>query len=542
MNRALWQFPGGIHPPQHKYESTRSPIARAPLPRTLVLPLQQHIGAPSTVLVTVGERVLKGQRLAKADGYVSVSLHAPTSGRIVAIEPRPVPHPSGLSAACIIMESDGEEQWIDRQPLADYHNTDPSHLRNFIREAGIVGLGGAGFPAYIKMNPGSRKSIDTLIINGIECEPYITCDDMLMRERADEIIAGTAIIRHALQARTVVIAIEDNKPEAIAAVRQAAGQTDFDVVTCPTVYPQGSEKQLIQVITGKEVPKNGLPLHVGVVVQNVATAAAVFRAVERGEPLISRIVTVTGEGIGHPQNREVLFGTRIAELTEQCGGLHPQTDRVLMGGPMMGFALHTLDIPVIKTTNCILALKKPFKERAETVMPCIRCGACADACPVRLLPQQLYWYARARDWEKTQDYNLFDCIECGCCAYVCPSNLPLVHYYRFAKSEIWAKEREKEKSDLARQRFEFRQQRLEREKAERAKRHERKKQDLQRPHPKSPEDPKRAAIRAAIERVQQKKQPVTAAPPHNGSRTAGAELPPEPPTPQQPASRDSADD
>lgn len=507
----LWKFNGGVHPPQNKSQSLTEAIVPAPLPERLILPLHQHIGAPAETLVKVGDTVLKGQCIAKASGYVSAAIHAPTSGKIVNITELPVPHPSGLSAPCLVLESDGEEKWTELQPHEDdYQETDPSHLRNLIREAGIVGLGGAGFPTFIKLNPGPNNVIDTLILNGIECEPYITCDDMLMRNRPEEIIAGAKILRHALQAHECVIAIEDNKPGAIETLTEAANGHDIKVVPIPTIYPAGSEKQLIQVITGKEVPSNGLPVHVGVVLQNVGTTVAVHRAINLGEPLISRIVTITGNGVNQGRNIETLIGTPIHDLIRYCGGQHEEIEQLIMGGPMMGYLLYSDAVPVIKTTNCIIAgAAGELNPRRET-LPCIRCGSCAQACPIQLLPQQLYWYSRAKEFDKAQEYNLFDCIECGCCDYVCPSQIPLVQYYRYAKGEIWTREREKKKADIARQRHEFRQQRQEREKAERAQRHKRKKAALKDDAGNAPknapqQDQKKQAILDAIERVEKKK-------------------------------------
>ena len=513
MNRPLWSFPGGIHPPMHKLRSTQTPISKAPLPKRLVLPLHQHIGAASKAIVAVGDKVLKGQKIAHAEGYVSVALHAPTSGTVVDIGRYGVPHPSGLSDLCIVIASDGEERWIEPSPKEAYLSMDPSHLRNLVREAGIVGLGGAGFPSFIKLNPGTKQAIELLIINGIECEPYITCDDMLMREQATEILAGIRIMIHALHARECVIAIEDNKPEAYAAMEAAlraesATLPTTSVVKVPTRYPQGSEKQLVYVLTGKEVPQSSLPLHIGVVVQNIATARAIYRAIELREPLISRIVTVTGNGVAHPGNFEVLNGTPINELLALCGFDPQKTNRLIMGGPMMGFALHSDQLPIVKTSNCILAVTEQELPNRAAVMPCIRCGACADACPVSLLPQQLYWFSRAKEFEKTQEYNLFDCIECGCCDYVCPSNIPLVHYYRYAKTEIWAREREKERADAARQRHEFRLERIERDKSERADRHKKKRSEVSETTAgeTADESAKQAAIEAAMQRVAAKKE------------------------------------
>ena len=506
MSRKLWQFPGGLHLPDNKAMSTGRPSSQAAVPGRLIIPLQQHIGAPAKPLVAVGDKVLKGQQLAKPEGYVSAPVHASSSGTVVAIEDHPVPHPSGLSAPCIIIETDGEDRWVELTSHPDYRQLDPSELRNIIRDAGIVGLGGAGFPAFIKLNPGSRMAVDTLILNGAECEPYISCDDILMRERTDEVIYGARIMRHALQAKQCLIGIEDNKPEALAAIREALerlGEKAIEAVQVPTRYPTGGEKQLIRILTAKEVPSQGLPIDIGIVCHNVATAASVYRAVEKGEPLISRLVTVTGHGAAEPQNLEVRIGTPITTLLEQAGGTKPAPYKLVMGGPMMGFELQNARLPVIKTTNCLLLATVEDAPERGPVRACIRCGECAKVCPSLLLPQQLYWYARAKDFDKAQDYNLFDCIECGCCAYVCPSNLPLVQYYRFAKTEIWAQEREKKAADKARERHEFRIFRQEREKEERAIRHKAKAKAVKKG---GDEEAKKAAIQAAMERAKAKRE------------------------------------
>ncbi len=506
MSRKLWHFPGGLHLPDNKAMSTGRPSGQSAIPQRLIIPLQQHIGAPAKPLVAVGDRVLKGEMLAKPEGYVSAPVHASSSGTVLAIEEHPVPHPSGLSAPCIIIETDGEDRWAELAPHPDYRQLDPSELRNIIRDAGIVGLGGAGFPAFIKLNPGSRVAIDTLILNGAECEPYITCDDMLMRERAEEVIYGARIMRHALQAKQCLIGIEDNKPEALAAIQDALAHIDdksIEAVQVPTRYPTGGEKQLIKILTGKEVPSQGLPIDIGIVCHNVATAASVHRAVDLGEPLISRLVTITGHGAAEPQNVEVRIGTPIAGLLEQAGGVNTAPHRLLMGGPMMGFELKNAELPVIKTTNCLLLASAEDSPERGPGRACIRCGACAEVCPALLLPQQIYWYARAKDFDKAQDYNLFDCIECGCCAYVCPSNLPLVQYYRFAKTEIWAQERDKKAADKARERHEFRVFRQDREKEERAAKHKAKAKAVKK---NSDEDTKKAAIQAAMERAKAKRE------------------------------------
>ena len=465
MNR-LFPFHGGLKTVRHKTESNQQPILSGPAPRRLVVPLRQHIGAIAKPLARPGDRVLKGQMIGQADGYISAAVHAPTSGVVTAVDPRPVPHPSGLPDLCVTLESDGEERWIEREPV-DYRRLHPSELRNLLRNAGVVGLGGAAFPSAVKLNPaGSGERVKTLILNGAECEPWITCDDRIMRERAADIVAGLRVMAHLLEPAEALIGIEDDKPEAIAAMTAACAGTGYQVRAVPTRYPSGGVKQLVKLLTGRETPVDGLPVDVGVQCFNVATAWTVHRAVDCGEPVISRIVTVTGH-VGQPRNVEALLGTPFTELIEQCGGYREGVERLIVGGPMMGFALHGDEVPVTKATNCILAASAAELAPERPVMPCIRCGACADACPANLLPQQLYWHARAREFDKAQDYHLFSCIECGCCSYVCPSHIPLVQYYRYAKNEVWAQEKEKQKAELARRRHQARMERLEREKQDR---------------------------------------------------------------------------
>lgn len=516
--RRLFQFNGGVFLKEHKRDATAQPVQAARLPKFLVLPLQQHIGEPAEPVVAVGDKVLKGQLIAKPVSTISAPVHASSSGTVVAIAEHPVSHPSHLDAPCITIETDGNEQWKTRNhTIADYHTLSPEQLRELIRDAGIVGMGGAGFPAHLKLNPG-QQVIDTLVLNGAECEPYITCDEMLLREHALEIIVGLRIMRYALQAKRCIIGIENNKKAAFRALQEQVRNTGADfieVVQVPTVYPTGGEKQLIQVLTGKEVPAGGLPLNIGVVCHNVGTAYAVYRAIEFDEPLISRYVTVAGS-VAKARNLEVLIGTPIIDLIEECGGNRNTLSRVIMGGPMMGIALHDETVPVIKTTNCILANATigdvPLASKDSFAMPCIRCGNCAVACPVDLLPQQLYWQARAKDFDKVQDYHLFDCIECGCCDYVCPSQIPLVHYFRYAKTEIWAQQQEKTLSDAARERHQFREQRLEREKREKQERHKKKRAALEakKSDPENTADAaanaKRAAIQAAMARAKAKRE------------------------------------
>jgi Na+-translocating ferredoxin:NAD+ oxidoreductase subunit C len=465
--RLLFDFHGGIHPPQNKELSNQRPIRPAPLPAQLILPLNMHLGAPAKAVVQVGDEVLKGQKIAEAQGAVSLPVHAPTSGKVVAIGPRPIQHPSGLDAPCIVIEADGREQWCELHPLPNWRTCcPPSALIPRLREAGIAGMGGAGFPTAVKLSPRSEHPIEQLIINAVECEPYISADDMLMRERADQIIAGIEILRHILGPKEVIVGIEDNKPEAIEAMRRAATGSGIEIAVVPTKYPSGGEKQLIYMLTGKEVPSGGIPAQVGVVCHNTATALAVHRAIVFGEPLISRITTLTGKALREPGNLEVLIGTPVSTLLDAAGADRERIGRLVMGGPMMGFTLHSSAIPVVKTSNCILAATAEELPPPVPEQPCIRCGSCADVCPADLLPQQLFWYSKNQDLERAQQYNLMDCIECGACAYVCPSHIPLVQYYRFAKGELRKEMAEQQKADRARQRFEARQARLDREQAE----------------------------------------------------------------------------
>ncbi|MDH5447214.1 MAG: electron transport complex subunit RsxC [Gammaproteobacteria bacterium] len=514
--RKLWHFHGGLKLDGHKPISMQSTVEPLPIPPQLVIPLQQHIGAPAEPVVSVGDKVKKGQVIAEMQATVSAPVHAPTSGTVTAIEERSIPHPSGMSAACIVIDTDGKDEWLDdRKGHSQYHLLDPEELRILIRNAGIVGLGGAGFPSYLKLQPGAGKIVNTLILNGAECEPWITCDAMLMQNRARDIIDGLNIMRHAVHAGECLIGVEDNKPEAISALRDALSEDEkqyIDVVAIPTIYPTGGEKQLIKVLTGKEIPSHKLPIDIGVVCHNVGTAAAVADAVIRGIPLISRYVTVTGTAVAKPHNLHALFGTPMDFLLQQCEPQEDKLARLIMGGPMMGFEINDRQTPIIKTTNCLLTMQQQDITDDQPVQPCIRCGQCAEACPAQLLPQQLYWWSKAKDFDKVQDYNVFDCIECGCCALVCPSHIPLVQYYRFAKTEIWQQERDKQKSDRARERHEFRQYRMELKKKEDEERRRKKKELLKKTQGDKKEDDKKSAIEEAMARVAAKKEQQSAAP------------------------------
>ncbi len=464
--RKLHTFHGGVHPATCKTQSNGSPIAKAKLPSKLVIPLRQHVGHSARTTVEVGERVRKGQIIGQADGHVSSAVHASTSGTISAIGMQPVAHPSGLPEPCITLIPDGLDEWMELEPCEDWKAVPHSELRHRLRNAGVVGLGGAVFPSDMKLYAHKHK-IKTLVLNGAECEPYITCDDLLMRERAEEVLKGAELMRELLYADEVLIGIEDNKPEAIAAMRDAAGKhSGMEVIAVPTIYPGGGAKQLIRVLTGIEVAAGVRSTDLGVQCFNVGTAYSAWRAIRFGEPLISRIVTVTGN-VESPQNFEALIGMPIAELIAQAGNL-PGTTGLIMGGPMMGVLLPSDKAGVVKATNCIIAASDALFPPPRPVLPCIRCTRCADACPAELQPQDLYWFARAKNFTKAEEYHLFDCIECGACSYVCPSNIPLVQYYRFAKSEIWAQQAGQKAADAARERHEFRESRLERDKREKA--------------------------------------------------------------------------
>jgi electron transport complex protein RnfC len=467
----LFKFNGGVHPPQHKFESTTQPIRQLPPSGPLVLPLRQHVGNIPKIRVEPGQRVLKGELIAEAEGNISAAVHAPTSGVIAAIAESLIPHPSGLPDMCITLEPDGKDEWMTR-PATDWRAADKLELVAKLRESGIVGLGGATFPTHIKLRPDGTTGIRTLIINGAECEPYITCDDVLMRERADQIVSGIEIAHHLLGAQECLLGIEDNKEEAIEAMRAAcaASNVDMKVVVVPTIYPSGDARRLIQVLTGAEIPSHQRSTDMGIQVFNVATVLAMYRYFVHGEPTLSRVVTITGN-VGQPANFEVPLGTPVTALLAAAGGALPGTDEYIMGGPMMGFTLPSNQVPVTKATNCIIAGAPQLFPAPPPAMPCIRCARCADACPVNLQPQELYWFSKSSNLEKAREYKLFDCIECGCCSYVCPSHIPLVQYFRYAKSETIAQDRAKEAADVARERNEFRLMRIDREKQERAQKH-----------------------------------------------------------------------
>jgi electron transport complex protein RnfC len=462
----LHRFHGGLRLDGHKAASTGSSIRACPLPSELVLPLLQHAGEAAQPCVGPGDRVRRGQRIADAQGERGADLHAPCAGHVHAIENRTLPFGADVDGPCVVLVPDPQDAGAALLPPLDWREASPASLRERIRDAGIVGLGGAAFPTAEKL----EHARELLILNGAECEPWIACDDALLRERAAEVVQGGRVLRRAVGATRVLLAIEDRMPEALAAAAQAIamhGAGEIELAAVPTVYPVGGERQLIRVLTGIEVPSAGLPRDVGVIVQNVGTAAAAWRAVDAGEALVSRIVTVTGPGVVAPGNFEVAFGTPVSHLVAQAGGYTRDAARLLVGGPMMGIALPHDAVPIVKGSNCVLVLDAAQLRDPAPELPCIRCGDCASACPARLQPQQLLWHLRAGRLDRAVDAGLYDCIECGCCDLACPSHIPLVAQYRNAKSEHRARSHEATAAEAARLRFEARTARLAREAAER---------------------------------------------------------------------------
>ncbi|CAE6897279.1 Part of a membrane complex involved in electron transport [Vibrio sp. B1FIG11] len=499
---SLWDFPGGVHPAENKKQSNKTELVHAAIPSEIVLPLKQHIGKAGNLLIAVGDTVLKGQQLTASDSGFTVPVHAPTSGQVTAIEPRTVAHPSGLSELCAVITPDGNDTWCEKTPVADYTQESADALIDVIRLAGISGMGGAGFPTAKKIQSGIART-EILIVNAAECEPYITADDKLMQEHADELIQGIEIVEHILKPKLTIIGIEDNKPAAIKALEQAAMNKDIVIRVIPTKYPSGGEKQLIKILTNKEVPSGAIPADIGILVQNVGSLYSIKRAVIDGEPVVNRIVTLTGKTFKQPRNVWTLLGTPVQALLDEFGyKADKKLQRLIMGGPMMGFTLPHAQVPITKTANCILAPKRREIASDQYEMECIRCSQCAEACPASLLPQQLQWYAKSQEYEKLEELNLKDCIECGACAFVCPSEIPLVQYYRQAKAEIRTRAQEAAAAERAKLRFEEKKARMEREKAERENRFKKAADDRRKDMKASGGDD---AIAAAIARVKAQK-------------------------------------
>ncbi|ROP25261.1 electron transport complex subunit RsxC [Vibrio crassostreae] len=506
---SIWNFPGGVHPAENKKQSNTTDIVHARLPEEIVLPVKQHIGKPGNLLVAAGDTVLKGQQLTALDTGFTLPVHAPTSGVITAIEPRTTAHPSGLSEMCVVIKPDGLDTWIEKHPVEDFSTKTSDELLDVIRQAGISGMGGAGFPTAKKLQSGLGRT-DILIVNAAECEPYITSDDKLLQEHAEEVLKGIEVVEHILQPKLTVIGIEDNKPDAIKALEIAAKDKDIVIRVIPTKYPSGGEKQLIKILTNKEVPAGGIPADIGVLVQNVGSLYSIKRAVIDGEPVVNRVVTLTGKTFKQPRNVWALLGTPVHELLEEFGyKADKKLPRLILGGPMMGFTLPHANVPITKTSNCILAPTRREISPSTYEMECIRCSACAEACPASLLPQQLQWHAKANELDKCEELNIKDCIECGACAFVCPSEIPLVQYYRQAKAEIKTRKDEAAAAERARIRFEEKNARMERDKAERENRFK-KAADNRRKDMKSADGDD--AIAAAIARVKAQKAAADQAP------------------------------
>ncbi|MBF0183243.1 MAG: electron transport complex subunit RsxC [Magnetococcales bacterium] len=463
----LGSFHGGVHPHGNKGMASHKAIEPLPMPQRLYVPLHQHAGQPCDPCVTVGQKVLKGEEIGRSDAWVSTPIHAPTSGTVVGIEEYPAGHPSGLTMLTVVIDPDGEDRWSDSiAGIADPMNAEPAVIQERIRWAGIVGLGGAVYPSFIKMTPPKGKKVETLLINGAECEPYLTSDERVMVERAKETIAGIEIMMHTLPTSKCVIGIEDNKPEAIKAMTEAArSYNGIRVQPMPAMYPQGARQQLVEAITGKQVPSGARLVDIGLLVHNVTTAYSIYEAVVHGKPLITRVVTVSGRGIAKPANLETLLGTPIRNLIDHCGGMKPGVRKVILGGPMMGLAVDNLDVPVVKGIAGVLALlQNEIVDKPE--QPCIRCGRCVQACPMSLVPSEMAWRAKVNQLDVMPELHLNDCIECGSCGFVCPSNIPLVQYFRYAKLAIQADRRAQKKLDMDKARTKAKAARVEQEKLE----------------------------------------------------------------------------
>ena len=433
--KAHASFSGGVHPEGNKELTSHKPAVPAAIPKRVVIPLSQHIGAPTKPLVVLGQEVKKGEKIGEAAGFVSAPVHASISGKVTAIGN--FPHSLGMDVTSIVIEGDGKDDWISGlKETPDYQVLNPAELKKMVQDAGIVGMGGATFPTFVKLSPPKEKPIDVVILNGAECEPYLTSDHRLMLDRPREIIEGLKILMNILGVKKGYVGIEANKPDAIEAMKKAAaGSPDIQVWPIKVKYPQGAEKMLIKAIVNRTVPAGGLPMDIGVVVQNVGTADAIYTAVRYGKPLIERYVTVTGRGVKEPKNFVARIGTPFSQLIEEAGGLTESAAKVISGGPMMGMSQFTLDVPVIKGTSGILVLPES-EVSVKSYGPCIRCGRCIDACPMMLQPSLIGLFIEKGHYQDAKDYNLMDCFECGSCTFVCPANRPMVQWVKKAKKEL----------------------------------------------------------------------------------------------------------
>ena len=436
MNLRRLTFKGGVHPPEFKELTEDKSIEVMPLPDYVVIPVQQHIGAPAEPIVSVGDEVKTGDKICEAKGFVSVPSHASISGKVTAIEKRP--HPVGGEVLSIVIESDGkDEKSPSIAPVKNYFDLDVEEMKKKVLEAGLAGMGGAAFPSHVKLSPPADKPIDIFILNGAECEPFLTADHGLMLEHTESIIEGARIAMKILGCKTGYIAIEKNKPDAIRLMKKIVKETgaNLTVVGLNVKYPQGAEKQLIKAITNRKVPAGGLPMDVGCLVHNVGTAKAIYEAVSLNKPLYERVVSVTGLGIQEPKNVLARIGTPFQNLIDFCGGLKDHTIKVINGGPMMGIAQFTLEVPVTKGTSGILALTSQ-EAKLRDPGPCIRCARCVDVCPMNLLPNELARLIEFQKFDEAHKLGVLDCIECGSCSYICPSKIRHVHLFKYGKLEV----------------------------------------------------------------------------------------------------------
>ena len=505
---------GGIHPQEYKDISSESPPRELELPGEIVIPVQQHVGNTSEVIVKLGEEIKAGQLIAECAQGLGANIHSPYSGTVSKLGHANTGHPSGMPGSAVTIKVDSSQPDATKYLTNDWHNTSSSDLLEKIRQAGVVGLGGATFPTATKLQ---STPIETLIVNAMECEPYITCDDVMLRHLSDEVIAGAQIAAKIVQAKKIIFATEDNKIIAINRLRDTIKQSQFEVpmeiVVTPTKYPSGGEKQVIEIVTKQQLPAGKLPSSIGLLVQNVATLHAVYLAVVKDETLCRRLVTVTGNLVSEPGNYWLGFGTKISSVAKQLKIDVTQCNGVIMGGPLMGQSITDFSAPVTKATNCLIfnsveKQEKVWLTQATEHQACIRCGECDKACPVDLLPQQLYWFSQSEQWDNVENQGLFDCIECGACAYVCPSEIPLVHYYRYAKSNLRTIQKNNAIAEHAKKRFDFREMRLARAKAERALKHKKAAEARKKAAADKAQDPsgKQTAINAALERVKQKRE------------------------------------
>lgn len=431
----LKTFRKGVHPPEYKYLSEHKPLESLPLPAEVFIPLHQHIGAPCRPIVEKGQEVKTGEIIGQSSGFVSSPVHATISGKVKTIDN--FPHPLGINSQMIHIVGDGEDNWVNlAKSDQDWEKLTNDEIVELIQKAGIVGLGGAAFPTHVKLTPPKGRKIDTFILNGCECESYLTADHRMMVEQSEEVVLGVRILMKALNVERGFIGVENNKPDAIEALKHAcAAYNNIDVIPLRVKYPQGAEKMLIKAVIDREVPTGGLPLDVGVVVNNVGTAIAVAEAVVKQKPLVERVVTVTGDGVHEPKNVIARIGTPFQNLVDFCGGLTDDTVQIIMGGPMMGLAQHSLNVPVIKATSGILCLTDRDLPRKKEYS-CIQCGNCIGVCPMNLLPTRLARFAQVENWQIAESMGILNCIECGSCAYICPSNIPLVQHIRIGKLKV----------------------------------------------------------------------------------------------------------